>query len=80
MQQTWQFIVSKPIFFVHFQASETNKTLMELQTKLKFYERKMKDLERENDQMQNTVQNLEGELEEVQDNFREDEDDEYRQG
>ena len=52
--------------------------MMELQTKLKFYDRKVKDLERENDSLQSNVQNLEGELEEVQDNFREDEDDEYR--
>ena len=51
---------------------------MELQTKLKFYDKKVKDLERENDGLQSNVQNLEGELEEVQDNFREDEDDEYR--
>ena len=51
---------------------------MELQTKLKFYDRKVKDLERENDSLQSNVQNLEGELEEVQDNFREDEADEYR--
>ena len=59
------------------QVSETNKAMMELQTKLKFYDRKVKDLERENDSLQSNVQNLEGELEEVQDNFREDEDDEY---
>ncbi len=51
---------------------------MEQQTKLKFYERKLRELESENDKLQNNVQNLEGELEEVQDNFREDEDDEYR--
>ena len=52
--------------------------MLEVQTKLKFYERKCKDLEKENDSLLNNVQNLEGELEEVQDNFREDEDDEYR--
>ena len=60
------------------QVSETNKAMLEVQTKLKFYERKCKDLEKENDSLLNNVQNLEGELEEVQDNFREDEDDEYR--
>ena len=47
------------------QVSETNKAMMELQTKLKFYDRKVKDLERENDSLQSNVQNLEGELEEV---------------
>lgn len=41
-------------------------------------EKKCKTLEAENDKLQNNVQNLEGELEEVQDNFREDEADEYR--
>ncbi len=60
------------------QTSETSKTMMELQTKLKFLEKKCSTLEQENDRLHNNVQNLEGELEEVQDNFREDEMDEYR--
>merc|ERR1712141_267960 len=44
-------------------SSETNKTIIELQTKLKYFEKKSFDLEKE--------------MEEVQDNFREDEVDEY---
>merc|ERR1712083_126200 len=48
------------------------------QAKLKFYENKVGQLEAENDKLQHSVQNLEGELEEVQDNFKEDEADEYR--
>merc|ERR1712106_640901 len=51
------------------QVNETQKIITEMQTKLKFVERKCEDL---------TVENLEVELEEVQDNFREDEADEYR--
>merc|ERR1711872_647062 len=60
------------------QVSETQKTITELQTKLKFVERKCEDMTRENDDLRGNVQNLEVELEEVQDNFREDEADEYR--
>merc|ERR1712112_148192 len=60
------------------QVSETQKTITELQTKLKFVERKCEDLTGENDELRGNVQNLEVELEEVQDNFREDEADEYR--
>ena len=60
------------------QASETQKTITELQTKLKFTERKCSDLNVENEELRGNVQNLESELEEVQDNFREDEADEYR--
>ena len=59
-------------------ASETNKTIIELQTKLKYFEKKANDLESENNELNGTVQNLEQEMEEVQDNFREDEVDEYR--
>ena len=60
------------------QISETQKTISELQTKLKYVERKCEDLTMENDDLRGNVQNLEVELEEVQDNFREDEVDEYR--
>lgn len=60
------------------QVSETQKTITELQTKLKFVERKCEDMCSENDELKSNVQNLEVELEEVQDNFREDEADEYR--
>ena len=60
------------------QTSETSKNMLELQTKLKFLENKCATLERENDKLHNNVQNLEGELEEVQDNFREEEMDEFR--
>jgi len=60
------------------QISETQKTISELQTKLKYVERKCEDLSSENDDLRGNVQNLEVELEEVQDNFREDEVDEYR--
>merc|ERR1711962_121616 len=60
------------------QVSETQKTITELQTKLKFVERKCEDLTVENDELRSNVHNLEVELEEVQDNFREDEADEYR--
>merc|ERR1719500_899484 len=60
------------------QASETQKTISELQTKLKYSERKNHDLASENEDLRSNVQNLEVELEEVQDNFREDEADEYR--
>ena len=59
-------------------AAETNKTIVELQTKLKYYEKKSLDLETENNELTSNVQNLEQEMEEVQDNFREDEVDEYR--
>ena len=60
------------------QASETQKTISELQTKLKYTERKCSELNTENEELRGNVQNLEVELEEVQDNFREDEADEYR--
>jgi len=60
------------------QVSETQKTITELQTKLKFVERKCEDMTVENEDLRGNVQNLEVELEEVQDNFREDEADEYR--
>merc|ERR1719295_2309565 len=60
------------------QVSETQKTISELQTKLKYLEKKCEDLTHENDDLRGNVQNLEVELEEVQDNFREDEADEYR--
>merc|ERR1712012_269018 len=60
------------------QASETQKTISELQTKLKYVERKCSELNSENEDLRGNVQNLEVELEEVQDNFREDEADEYR--
>jgi len=60
------------------QVSETQKTISELQTKLKYLEKKCEDITRENDDLRGNVQNLEVELEEVQDNFREDEADEYR--
>ena len=60
------------------QVSETQKTISELQTKLKFIEKKCEELTHENDDLRGNVQNLEVELEEVQDNFREDEADEYR--
>merc|ERR1711874_123391 len=60
------------------QVSETQKTITELQTKLKFVERKCEDMSVENEELRSNVQNLEVELEEVQDNFREDEADEYR--
>merc|ERR1712004_237345 len=46
--------------------------------KLKFYENKLAALETENDKLHNTIQTLESEMEEVHDNFREDEADEYR--
>ena len=59
-------------------AADTNKSITELQTKLKYYEKKSFDLEKENSDLLNNVQNLEQEMEEVQDNFREDEVDEYR--
>ena len=62
------------------QVSETQKTITELQTKLKFVERKCEDMSCENEELRSNVQNLEVELEEVQDNFREDEADEYRWG
>ncbi|XP_071748056.1 uncharacterized protein [Lepeophtheirus salmonis] len=58
--------------------SETQKIISELKTKYSFIEKKCHHLEKENDNLLNNVQNLEGELEEVQDNFREDEADEYR--
>ena len=61
-----------------FQAKDTNKAILELETKLKYLENKSEQLEKENNYLHNNVQNLEGELEEVQDNFREDEVDEYR--
>merc|ERR1712062_596281 len=60
------------------QVNETQKIITEMQTKLKFVERKCEDLTVENDELGGNVQNLEVELEEVQDNFREDEADEYR--
>merc|ERR1719312_36435 len=60
------------------QVNETQKIITEMQTKLKFVERKCEDLTVENDELRGNVQNLEVELEEVQDNFREDEVDEYR--
>ena len=60
------------------QVSETQKTISELQTKLKFTEKKCEELTLDNDNLRGNVQNLEVELEEVQDNFREDEVDEYR--
>jgi len=60
------------------QVNETQKIITEMQTKLKFVERKCEDLTVENDDLRGNVQNLEVELEEVQDNFREDEADEYR--
>merc|ERR1712062_546853 len=60
------------------QVNETQKTITELQTKLKFVERKCEDMSVENEELRSNVQNLEVELEEVQDNFREDEADEYR--
>merc|ERR1740131_192298 len=60
------------------QVNETQKIITEMQTKLKFVERKCEDLTVENDELRGNVQNLEVELEEVQDNFREDEADEYR--
>merc|ERR1712012_339954 len=60
------------------QASETQKTISELQTKLKYLDRKCSELSSENEDLRGNVQNLEVELEEVQDNFREDEADEYR--
>merc|ERR1712080_63051 len=52
--------------------------IIELQTKLKYFEKKSLDLEKENNELNSNVQNLEQEMEEVQDNFREDEVDEYR--
>ena len=39
--------------------------------KLKLYENKVGQLEAENHKVQSSVQNLEGELDEVQDNFKE---------
>ena len=60
------------------QAKDTNKTILEMETKLKYLEKKSEQLEKENNYLQSNVQNLEGELEEVQDNFREDDVDEYR--
>ena len=39
--------------------------------KLKLHENKVGQLEAENSKLQSSVQNLEGELEEVQDNFKE---------
>merc|ERR1719210_2461985 len=60
------------------QVSETQKTITELQTKLKYVEKKCSELSSENEDLRGNVQNLEVELEEVQDNFREDEADEYR--
>ena len=60
------------------QAMEIQKNTSELQTKLKFLENKCKDLSHEKEELRGNVQNLESELEEVQDNFREDEADEYR--
>jgi len=60
------------------QVSETQKTISELQTKLKYLEKKNEDITHENDNLRGNVQTLEVELEEVQDNFREDEADEYR--
>ena len=60
------------------QVSETQKTISELQTKLKYLEKKCEDQSHENDDLRGNLQNLEVELEEVQDNFREDEADEYR--
>merc|ERR1719513_501551 len=60
------------------QVNETQKIITEMQTKLKFVERKCEDLSVENEELRSNVQNLEVELEEVQDNFREDEADEYR--
>jgi len=60
------------------QVNETQKIITELQTKLKFVERKCEDMAVENEDLRGNVQNLEVELEEVQDNFREDEADEYR--
>ena len=59
-------------------AAETNKTIIELQTKMKYFEKKSFELEKENNDLQSNVQNLEQEMEEVQDNFKEDEVDEYR--
>merc|ERR1712106_609615 len=55
------------------QVSETQKTITELQTKLKFVERKCEDMAVENEDLRGNVQNLEVELEEVQD--KKDEDD-----
>merc|ERR1711874_68248 len=60
------------------QVNETQKIITEMQTKLKFVERKCEDMSVENEELRSNVQNLEVELEEVQDNFREDEADEYR--
>lgn len=38
------------------QSSETQKTIMELQTKLKYLEKKCSTLEQENDKLHNNVQ------------------------
>jgi len=44
-------------------AADTNKSISELQTKLKYYEKKSFDLEKENSDLLNNVQNLEQEME-----------------
>ena len=59
-------------------SSGSKKDNLETAAKLKFYENKLAALETENDKLHNTIQNLESEMEEVHDNFREDEADEYR--
>jgi len=59
-------------------SSGNKKDNLETAAKLKFYENKLAALETENDKLHNTIQTLESEMEEVHDNFREDEADEYR--
>lgn len=60
------------------QTLDVQKSSAELNTKLRYVEKKCTDLSFENEELRANVQTLEVELEEVQDNFREDEADEYR--
>ncbi len=47
---------------------------------MKHLEKRCRELEKERTDLRTNIKTLEGELEEVQDNFREDEADEYRSG
>ena len=60
------------------QTLDVQKSSAELNTKLRYVEEKCTDLSFENKELRASVQTLKVELEEVQDNFREDEADKYR--
>ncbi len=58
--------------------SSARNAAKEAELRVKYLEKRCSELEQDNLKLQSSVQTLEGELEEVQDNFREDGDDEYR--